>query len=309
MKNKILLILTFLASAILLNSCLKDNIGEDWTSSLKGKMYAEIPGYGAQAFVIQPLTTTQTFKFLVNIATDALPTTDITLKFKIDTVPMHDYSLATQAADTTINWFYKLYPYITITDSIVTIKAGTRNAYVHVKIDSVKMQNGTTQSLTTKWMAPITMYSATGGGVIIASNKVNILYKLPIANQWEGKYAMSGYILRNLPPPDPALSGYYQNRVYSLGTSGANSVTFNDGISWAGNNGHVGGVGPWTITILGDNTITVRDPTNGAVTEDNLYNNRYDPALKTFFMSVYWGAGRLARATTDTLVYIGAIGK
>jgi hypothetical protein len=42
MRNKIFKLISFLALALLVSSCLKDDIGEDWTADLKGKMYAEV---------------------------------------------------------------------------------------------------------------------------------------------------------------------------------------------------------------------------------------------------------------------------
>jgi hypothetical protein len=42
MKNKVILTLSFLAGIILLNSCLKDDIGEYWKEDLAGKVYATV---------------------------------------------------------------------------------------------------------------------------------------------------------------------------------------------------------------------------------------------------------------------------
>jgi len=265
-------------------------------------MYAEFPNNGPQVKVIQPVAEDQIFKFLVNIATDALPTTDITLTFAVDPPAMADYNDEIQAADTSIHWSYELYPSIEILDPTLTIKAGTRNAYVHVKLS-----RGDTIRLGAKYMAPVTITSVTGT-TVIAENKKTVLYKLPVANKWEGTYKMKGYILRN-DPFDPVLSGYYTGRTYKLGTSGPNSVTFNKTISWGDSESNtVGGIGPWMITISEGsvpNPIIISDATNPAVVNLPSYNNRYDPETKTFFMSVYWGTGPTNRATTDTLVYSG----
>jgi Domain of unknown function (DUF1735) len=303
MRNKIFMIISFLVAILIAVSCLKDNVGEDWTASLKGKMYAQFPNNGAQSFTIAPTATDQIFKFLVNIATDALPTSDITLTLGIDQPAMDAYTASLQAADTSIHWSYELYPAFTILDQTITIKAGTRNAYIHVAVSRAD-----TIRLTAKYMIPITITNATGG-VIIAENMKTVLYSLPVANKWEGTYKMKGYILRNLPPIDEVLSGFYHGRTYKLGTSGPNSVIMNKGMAWANSEtNYAGGIGPWIITISEatvPNPITVSDPSNPAVTILTTYPNRYDPATKTFYMSVYWGAGPNARATTDTLVYAG----
>ena len=88
MRNKIFIIISFWQQILIVSSCLKDKVGEDWTASLKGKMYAQFPRPGAQSFTIAPNASDQDFKFLVNIATDALPTSDITLTFTVDQAAM-----------------------------------------------------------------------------------------------------------------------------------------------------------------------------------------------------------------------------
>ena len=299
MRNKIFMIISFLAAALILSSCLKDKVGEDWTSSLKGKMYAEFPANGEQVKVIQPVATDQIFKFLINIATDALPTTDITLTLAVDEPAMEAFSDELQAADTSIHWRYKVYPSLTIIDQTVTIIAGTRNAYVHVKLSGAN-----TLSLSDKFMAPITITDVTGG-VVIAENKKTVLYKLPIANKWEGTYKVKGTVLRE---GDAVLSGYYKGRTFKLGTSGPSSVTFDKIFGWSDGNGTIGGVGYWTLTIseaTTPNQIAISDPDNAKVKLLSTYPNRYDPITRTFYMSVYWGGGPTNRATTDTIVYSG----
>ncbi len=150
MRNKIFMIVSLLAVVAILNSCLKDDVGIDWTSALKGKMYAEIElNGGYQAMALQPTTDTVTFKFLVNIATDALPTQDIQVTLAVDTNAMSAYNAQKGTA-------YKLYPYIKILDSPLTIKAGTRNAYCHVQVWHADLLNACDN-----FMAPIVIESTT----------------------------------------------------------------------------------------------------------------------------------------------------
>jgi hypothetical protein len=300
MRNKIFIKLCFLAVVLLVSSCLKDKVGEDWTSSLKGKMYAQIANNGTQTFTIAPTANDQVFKFLVNIATDALPTSDITLNFTIDKAAMDAYTAEVQASDTSIHWSYEMYPSFTILDNPVTIKAGTRNAYVHVRVSRAD-----TIRLTAKYMIPITITEASSG-VTVSGNMQTVLYQLPIANKWEGTYKMKGYVLRE---GDPVLSGFYKNRTMKLATSGPNSVIMSTPLAWAGSNGNVGGITFFNITVSESavpNPITsISDAGNAAVKMLTTYPNRYDPATKTFYISAYWGTGPTNRATTDTLVYSG----
>lgn len=191
MKNKILIIITFLAGTLMFNSCLKDKLNTDWTSDLAGKMYAEIPNPGKQSSTITPDATDQDIKFLVNIATDALPTSDITMTVAIDPLALSVFNAANKAAylaannnDSTGFIRFKIFPSMTIVNPSVVIKAGTRNNYVHVTLKSANLLN-----LTTSWMVPITI-TTVSGGVTIADNKKTILIATPIANKWEGKYKL-----------------------------------------------------------------------------------------------------------------------
>ncbi len=184
MRNKIFKITYFLAAVLILSSCLKDNVGEDWTASLKGKMYAEIWNAGFKAFALQPVADPVVFKFLVNIATDKLPTQDITVTLGVNEEAITLYN-SLKGTD------YKLYPYIEILDPTVTIKAGTRNAYAHVKIWNADQLNACDN-----FMAPISITDATGG-VIPADplNQGSRLMALPIANPYSGDYHVVGYRL------------------------------------------------------------------------------------------------------------------
>jgi hypothetical protein len=188
MRKKIFMIVSFLAAGFFLNSCLKDKVGIDWTSSLKGKMYAEITGAGFKALALQPTTDTVTFKELVNIATDALPTQDITVTLAIDTTAMVSYN---SVKGLTGNSAYKLYPYVKILDNPVTIKAGTRNAYVHVQVWHADLLDACGN-----FMAPLVIESATGG--VVAADPLNQgarLMALPINNPYAADYHVVGYRL------------------------------------------------------------------------------------------------------------------
>lgn len=194
MRNYIFKITSFLAVVLLVSSCLKDDIGEDWTASLKGKMYAEVWKGGFAAFSLQPVPDEVTFKFLVNIATDALPTEDITVTLAVNPDAITRYNALKGTA-------YKLYPYITILNPTVTIKAGTRNAYAHVKV-----WNANTLSACDNYMAPISITEATGG--VIVSDAVNMgsrLMALPIANKYQGNFHATGYFKHPTPASSRAI--------------------------------------------------------------------------------------------------------
>jgi len=290
MKNKILIVITFLAGTLLFNSCLKDKLNSDWTSSLSGKMYAEFVNYGVTSFTITNLPGPQQVKIFVNIATDAVPTTDITLTVAIDAAALTAYNTANGTS-------FVLCPNVTAPP--IVIKAGTRNTYYYATLTGAE-----TLSLTTAYAIPLTITAATGG-VQIAANKKTTFVQVPVANKWEGSYDMSYYALR---AGDPVLSGNVRHLAWKLATSGAKSVTYFKTHLWGDGKGGIGGIGPWQITIdesVVPNKISIFDAANAAVVLNPAYNNRYDPTTKTFYLSAYWGTGPTNRAATDTLVYTG----
>lgn len=179
------MITSFLATVLLVSSCLKDDIGEDWTSDLKGKMYAEVWNAGFQAFALQPVADPTTFKFLVNIASDEPPTQDITLTIEVNAEALARYNTAKGTS-------YKLFPYIEILNPTVVIEAGTRNAYVHVKVWNAHLLDACDN-----FMAPISITDASGGVVPAdALNQGSRLMALPISNPYAGIYSMVGYRIR-----------------------------------------------------------------------------------------------------------------
>jgi len=182
MRNKIFMTISLLAAVILVSSCLKDDIGEDWTDSLKGKMYAEVWDGGFLAYALEPVAAPDTFKFLVNIATDQPPTSDIQVTVAINEEAMNKYNDLKGTS-------YLLFPNIEIINPTVTIKAGTRNKYVYVKVSGANELN-----VCDNYMAPISITNVTGG-VIIADelNQGSRLMALPINNPFAGSYHQVGY--------------------------------------------------------------------------------------------------------------------
>jgi hypothetical protein len=185
MRNKIFMTISFLAAVFVLSACLKDTIGEDWTSSLEGKMYAEVWNAGFAAKALQPVAEPDTFKFLVNIATDKLPTQDITVTVAVNDEARERYNDAKDVE-------YLLYPYIEIVNPEVKIKAGTRSAYVYVKV-----WNADQLDACDNYMAPISIVNVTGGVIIAdALNQGSRLMALPINNPYAATYHTIGYRIR-----------------------------------------------------------------------------------------------------------------
>lgn len=292
MRRKIFMIVSLLATFLVMNSCLKDDVGLYWTDDLSGKMYAEVWKAGFQALAMQPVPDPVTFKFLVNIATDQPPTEDIQVTLAVDTSAMGRYNRLKKTA-------YKLYPYIDILDKTLTIKAGTRNAYAHVKVWNANLLNACDN-----FMAPIVIKSATGG-VIVADplNQGARLMALPIANPYAGNYHCVGYRIRPGNPTEPvdateAFSTVDCKTVSKVGFG--NYTTYSIRIQVTSNTMVVGGVtcykviaqpydpstgtdvGGMFATFTGDAATPPAPPANP--TDINYYN----PVAKVFVLNCWY---------------------
>lgn len=194
MKNQVIMTLSFLAGIFLLNSCLKDNMGDYWNDDLAGKMYATIPLNTVQSLALKPVAGEVTFSFMVNIATDALPTEDITVSLVVDPAAVTAYN--TRAGKS-----YKSYPTVSMTTATLVIKAGTRNAYATGKVWGAETLNACDN-----FMAAISISSAktaSGADVTVGGNMKSYLLALPISNPYAADYQTVGYRIRPGNPTEP----------------------------------------------------------------------------------------------------------
>lgn len=150
--------------------------------------------------------------------------------------------------------------------------------------------------------------SVTGTGTMSEAVGKTVVAQVIAKNKYDGKYKMKGFIMR--PGDTGGLEGYFKNFEYKGSTSGATAIKLNRLQQWA-NESNVGGIGIWTLTVNETGNppygITLTDPTNPANFRlDPDYPNRYDPATKTFYFKVQWGATLpYIRGCTDTLTYVG----
>ena len=184
MKNKITLTLSFLAGIFLLNSCLKDNIGEYWKDDLAGKQYATIPLATLQQLALKPVAGEVSFQFEVNIATDALPTEDITVTLAID-------GPAVTAYNKTFSKNFSIFPTAAVVTPTVTIKAGTRNAYATAKVWGAETLDACANFMTA--ISITACKTASGKDIPIAGNMKSYLVALPISNPYAADYSVVGY--------------------------------------------------------------------------------------------------------------------
>jgi hypothetical protein len=149
--------------------------------------------------------------------------------------------------------------------------------------------------------------SVSGTGTLSQAVSDKVVAQVLVKNAFDGKYLMKGFIMR--PGDTGGLEGYFKDFKHTLSTSGAKSVKMSPNQLWA-NGGGVAGIGTWEITVNDAGTppwpITVTDPVAVNWLMDPTYPNRYDPAKKTFYFKVNWGATiPYIRGCTDTLVYSG----
>lgn len=289
MKNKAIIIFTLIAGMFSLNSCLKDNVGDYWNDAVAGKMYAQVVKYTLQQQSLKAVPGDVQFSFLVNIATDQVPTEDITLTFAVDADAMANYN---SVHETT----YQLYPNIEIQTQTITIKAGTRNATVTGKVWGAE-----SLSVTDKFMAPISISSAktaSGKDVMIASNMKTYFLALQVANPFAGPYNVELRYFHPTAggayPPSSGLDNPYGGiRRYAdqeLLTVTSRTCQTGFGV-WQSDN--------WmNITINPDNSISFEvDPTWGYTTTlgdpyDPTKISHYDPATGIIYLYYhYTGSG------------------
>lgn len=303
-----------LAAMAVLSSCLKDN--SHYVDFAGAKPLVELPaatGVGPGGGFVTPIalpiqSAAQNINLVVNLAAPKPLTSALTVKLEIDANALTAYNTAniaqfksdsTAAAAAgnpipTAPTIYTLMPtnFYTLSGLSVTIPANQNSANLVI---SVITQNF---DLTKNYVIPFTIID--GGGQQI-SNYKTVFYFVQPKNQYDGKYAVKGYVHRDA---DLALGGPIKSGVtYTLTTTGANSDSFVQ--SWA-DGSTAGGINPVFLTT---------DPTTGAVTISSVVNptltnfgttSRYDKVNKVFYISFIWnGADPNHRSATDTLTYTG----
>jgi len=320
MKNKIVLIISFLSGIILLNSCLKDD-ADYWKEDVAGKMYATVFSPGIHTSSIQPVAAPVTFSFMVNIATDAVPSTDVVVDLAFDNAAIAAYTEKLRKAaidnnDTLDNGepnykHFKPFPGTVLNTPKLTIPAGSRIGTV-----SFTVANADTVQLTGAYMVAVTITAVSPSNIMIPSNMKTYLLALPIANEYEGTYANDGYFkhptasssraltadkvlstinkntcelgLADL--EDPATPAYFIRVAVESTTRIINGVTVND----------------VTITNVypanGPTTLEQLNTSDDLISFDNgVQFNYYDPSAKKFVLRYHYNNGAAWREIQEVL--------
>jgi len=293
MRKNIIYILGFLALTFSTSSCLKDDLGEDWTDSLAGKMYAQIvsPGPGFRAVTIAPLATDQIITVGLNIASDAAPGTASKITVAFDPAALEAYNAKQYEADTN-NTMFELYPTMEIVTPEITIPAGSKTGSFEVKLKGANLLDPSTS-----FMVPITITNASTG-IVIASNFKTTLISVPIANEWEGSYASTGRIHKE--------TAWDRTWTSTKHMSTVNATTVNYSAADIGTSTNIE-VNPTTYAVVsmtaqeGSNVILLNTPELNIDGQGGV--SRYDKATKTFYLYYYYiGSGNLYRAASEICV-------
>jgi len=294
MKNKnILNGLIAMLCMIGLTSCLKNkNEQPDFSATTP---VVEIPvgspvGDGSvnslSTSLIQKDTPTDYF-YYINYAASSTKATDIKVTLSVDPTALAKYNAAHTDAPLTIvpsNAFSM--------STTITIPANTRRVQVPVKFVSTALDPALSYGL------PVTITDASGE--VISKNFGSVVINVAVRNRYDGKYSLKGYVFRE--GDTGGLTGFYKGLSKDLSSNGANAVNFAQ--IWA-DGGGAGGIDGLTINVdPATNKVTMKSKGNATLANDPAYDNRYDPATKTFYISFKWGASPTSRSATDTLTYV-----
>jgi len=181
----------------------------------------------------------------------------------------------------------------TVASDQITIPAGQQYGLVKIKF------KGDQIDFNTNWVLGLKITAA--NGAVIASNLNVAILTLTLQSAYEGDYTDNGYTLR---AGDNVLGGYFKGYDEQLSTISKYSVAYT--ILWA-TDVPAGGVGGTYITVdPATNKVTMACTGNATLANSAGYDNRYDPATKTFYISMTWSTPG-TRGTTDTLTYNGPL--
>jgi len=296
MKNKNIIKWVFPVLCVVgLSACLKnENLQPDFSATTP---VVELPvaspmGDGSVNSLSTSITksdTPSTYSFFVNYAASSTKSSEIKVTLGVNPALIDNYNAAHADDEPVV-----ILPTAAFTfPTTVTIPAGQRRVEVPISVNSQLLDPNFTYGV------PVTITDASGE--VISKNFASVVIKFAVKNQYDGKYSYKGYIFRE---GDPVLSGFFKGLTSDLETNGANGLNFPNPV-WSNGSG-VGGIGGLTINIdPATNKVIMKSKDNATLENTPGYDNRYDPATKTFYLSFKWGASPASRMTTDTLTYTG----
>lgn len=314
MKRTYIYLYTILAAlTVFLSSCLKSE--KTFTDFSKAGTLVELPlaaytGLNKTAAVAIPIqAAAQTVPVVVNVASPVALSTSLKVTLKVDEAALtalNNKNIAQYKADSTAAandptgataepdypTIYTLMPtqFYTIPTLVTTVPANQRTANISINVVTQNFD------LEKAYVLPITIADASGQQI---SNYKTLFLNIQAKNKYDGIYTVKGYVHRDA---DLSLGGPIKAGITtSLATTGANTLSYTP--VWA-NGGGIGGIdGLGLVVNPTTNKVTFTD-SNPTLVGTPGYDNRYDPATKTFYLSFLWnGTDINHRGMTDTLTY------
>jgi hypothetical protein len=276
MKNKIFVISTLLAGLFIANSCLKDT-ADYWKDDVAGKSYATVLVPQLQSKGLKPEVGDVFYSFMINIATDALPTKDITVTMKKD-----DDAVVALAARTGKN--YQAFPNVEILNPTVVIAKGTRTATINCRVWGAESLDACAN-----FVAAVSFATISDPSIVIAENMKSYLLSLPISNPYQGSYIATGTFTHPTAGVRPI------NEPKELTTVDCKTVHTTVG--------DLGGYDAY-FEVQPDNSVKVTGGLSAAqpLVQDLTKPNTYDPATKTFTVNYYYVGAGGNRVISEVLV-------
>lgn len=301
MKNKILKFLLFVgAVSAVLTSCVKDDYD---TGDLgdAGKNFVKFLEGDELSLFLSPFSDirkveTFTLRRDVNSSNSLNASNTVVLDF--DAAAITAYNTANKTSYTVLPETIYTVPTgngikKTSTGLEITYAPGEFSKEIAINLDGGKFDLSKTYALA---------YKIKSSDGLTISGTDHVLVAISIKNKYDGKYSVTGSVVRG---GDLVLSGPFPEQEYSLLTAGPLTLDMSRVAVWASGD-NIGGIGPFRLTLNPTtNVITVTDALNDKVVNNPAGVNMYDPATKTFRISVYWGTGPTNRAWEATFVYKG----
>ena len=226
--------------------------------------------------------------YYINYAASSTKSTDIKVTLSVDQAALAAYNAA-HASDPALT----IVPPSAFTMPVsIIIPANQRRVQVPVKLISTLLDPAIAYGL------PVTITDASGE--VISKKFGSVVIKVAVRNKYDGKYSLKGYVFRE--GDTDGLGGFFKGFTQDLSSNGAAALNFSQ--VWKTGSG-AGGIDGLTISVNpATNKVTMKSTANATLANDPAYDNRYDPATKTFYLSFKWGASPAARSATDTLTYV-----
>lgn len=226
----------------------------------------------------------------IQLATSGVASEDINVTVGLKTSLVDDYNTVNQTAyDVPAASMYTME-----NNGVVTIPKGSRTAFLRVKFVPASF-------IGHDWALGLAINSIDKNGYTISGNFGTAVVSIATKNQYDGLYHSVGYFEHPSAPRD------FDLEEMAVKTFNANTITKALG--------DLGDGTPINITINPDNTVTIGPGPGATGTTAQVanfndptrpeYNNKYDPATKTFMLSYGYPMPSPTRTVTERLVYTG----